>query len=156
MLTIQFGIEASSMESFTSWQGMIFSATWRRCSLYGHQKGVVLLLGSPHMCHGQNMVSPWAQASPQRGRWRGPLLIGSCSLLKALLVKCFGMRFFRQVYASVTTKIPAFCPACWCRRWFLPSYFCLVVLTLIMFWCARSSRTWALSNIDVRMTSLFF
>ena len=109
-----------------------------------------------HMCHGQNMVGPWAQASPQRGRWGGPLLIGSCCLRKALLVKCFGMRFFRHVYASVTTKIPAFCPACWCCRWFLPRYFCLVVLTLIMFWCARSSRTWALSNIDVRMTSLFF
>ena len=106
------------------------------------------------------MVKTWLAPGPKLprsgGRWGGPLLIGSCSLLKALLVKCFGMRFFRQVYASVTTKIPAFCPACWCCRWFLPSYFCLVVLTLIMFWCARSSRTWALSSIDVRMTSLFF
>ena len=109
-----------------------------------------------HMCHGQNMVGPWAQASPQRGRWGGPLLIGSCCLRKALLVKCFGMRFFRHVYASVTTMIPAFCPACWCCRWFLPSYFCLVVLTLIMFWCARSSWTWALSNIDVAWHHCFF
>ena len=72
--------------------------------------------------------SPWPKL-PSGVGGGGPLLIRSCSLPKTLLVKCFGMRFFRHVYASVTTKIPAFCPACWCCRWFLPRYFCLVVLT---------------------------